>query len=410
MPKLTSSLPKYRLHKASGQAVVTLGGADVYLGPWRSRSSRLEYDRLVTEWLQNGRRLPGSASSDFAVVEIISAYCKHADEYYVKNGQRTREAEIIRHVMVRFVQPLYGRSLAVDFGPCALKTVRDKMVEAGHSRGVINKNVDRIRRMFRWAASEEMIPAAVSQGLATVAGLRKGRTTARETTPVLPVPDAIVNDTLPHLPEMIADMVRFQRLTGCRPGEVCQLRPCDVDRTGEVWAYRPASHKMEHRGRTRVIFVGPKAQAIILPYMLREATSYCFSPAESMQKMREARQATRRTPLHYGNRPGTNRKASPKRTPKLQYTKDSYNRAIRRAIDKANEASQKAAARAGLKDVVALPHWHPNQLRHSAATEIRSRYGLEAAQTVLGHAKADVSQIYAERDLGLAARIMREVG
>jgi hypothetical protein len=174
---LGPAVPKYRKHRAGGQAVVTLNGMDFYLGPWGSKASRFEYDRLVGEWIQNGRRLGGGNACDLAVVEIINAYRKYADAYYVKNGQRTREAEIITHTRKWFIQPLYGRILAVDFGPCTLKNVRQKMIEVGHSRGVINKNVDRIRRMFRWAASEEMIPVTVPQALSTVAGLRKGRTT-----------------------------------------------------------------------------------------------------------------------------------------------------------------------------------------------------------------------------------------
>ena len=180
---LGPSVPKYRRHKASGQAVVTLSGKDCYLGPWGSRASRYEYDRIVGEWIQNGRRLGQGDACDLAVIEIINAYRKHPDAYYVKNGQRTREAEIITHTLKCFVQPYYGRAMAVDFGPLALKSVREKMIEAGHSRGVINKNVDRIRRMFRWAASEEMIPVTVPQALSTVDGLRKGRTTAREPVP-----------------------------------------------------------------------------------------------------------------------------------------------------------------------------------------------------------------------------------
>ena len=100
----------------------------------------------------------------------------------------------------------------------------------------------------------------------------------------------LVEATLPHLPKIVADMVRFERLTGCRPGEVCQLRPSDIDRTLAVWAYRPGSHKTEHHDRERVIFIGPKAQEVILPYLLRDAAAYCFSPAESIQEMRDARQ------------------------------------------------------------------------------------------------------------------------
>lgn len=57
MPRLTDSLPKYRRHRASGQAVVTLDGRDFYLGPWRSKASRAEYDRLTGEWATPARPL-----------------------------------------------------------------------------------------------------------------------------------------------------------------------------------------------------------------------------------------------------------------------------------------------------------------------------------------------------------------
>lgn len=147
-----------------------------------------------------------------------------------------------------------------------------------------------------------------------------------------------------------------------------------------------------------------------VPYMLREATAHCFSPAESMHKTWEARQAARRTPLRWGNRPGTNRKTHPERLPRTRYTRDSYNRAIRRGIDKANATIRELALQTGQENPITLAYWHPNQLRHARATEIRRQFGLEATQVVLGHAKADVSQIYAERDLSLAARIMQQVG
>ena len=91
--------------------------------------------------------------------------------------------------------------------------------------------------MFKWGVTEELVPSSVYESLRTVEGLRKGRTTAPETKPVLPVDEAVVDATLPHLPPILADLLRLQRLTGCRPGEVCILRPCDVDPTGEVWAF-----------------------------------------------------------------------------------------------------------------------------------------------------------------------------
>ena len=67
-----------------------------------------------------------------------------------------------------------------------------------------------------------------------------------------------------------------------------------------------------------------------------------------------------------------------------------------------------------LPDVAAderlVPRWSPNQLRHAVATAVRKQFGLEAVQVVLGHATADVTQIYAERDYKLAARVMQKIG
>ena len=104
------------------------------------------------------------------------------------------------------------------------------------------------------------------------------------------------------------------------------------------------------------------------------------------------------------------RKARPVRPPRTAYDRNSYARAVKRAVEKANADRRQEAAQAGDDCPVLLPHWHPNQLRHSAATEIRRRFGLEAAQVVLGHAKADVTQVYAERDARLAAEVMKQIG
>lgn len=54
---------------------------------------------------------------------------------------------------------------------------------------------------------------------------------------------------------------------------------------------------------------------------------------------------------------------------------------------------------------------HQHQLRHTAATEIRRAFGLDAAQLALGHSSAQVTDAaYAERDHGKVAEILRLVG
>lgn len=75
------------------------------------------------------------------------------------------------------------------------------------------------------------------------------------------------------------------------------MRPCNVDRSSDVWAYRPQSHKTEHHGRERVIYIGPKGQQLLTPYLVREDVAFCFAPAESEQLRNSERRANRLSPM-----------------------------------------------------------------------------------------------------------------
>ncbi len=389
--KSTVRVPSYRKHKATGQAVVTISGKDIYLGQYGSKESRAEYNRIVGEWLANDCQL-ATAGPEITIVELIARWWKHAKQHYRRNGKATGTEANFKPALT-LLKERYGHTEAGKFGPLALKSLRQKWIETGGSRRYVNDNVARVRQIFKWGVSEELVPPAVHQALACVSGLQQGRTEARESAPIMPVADAIVEQTLAHLPAVVADMIRLQRLTGARPGEVCILRPCDVDTTSDVWSYRPESHKTQHHGRERVIFVGPKAQDVLRPYLLRDKEVYCFSPADSERKRRAEQHEQRVTLLSCGSKPGSNRKRSPKRSAGDCYTNDSYRRAIHRACLNND-----------------IPKWAPNQLRHTAGTEVRRLYGLEGAQVVLGHSQANITQVYAERDHQKAADIMREVG
>ena len=108
MPK-TSSLrvPSYRRHKPTNQAVVTINGQDIYLGKWNTAASKAEYDRLIAEFLANGRRL--QSDSDGTVVEVLNAYRKFAEDYYRKGGRVTSEYGGIKEAL-KLVRELYGRT------------------------------------------------------------------------------------------------------------------------------------------------------------------------------------------------------------------------------------------------------------------------------------------------------------
>ena len=204
MPR-SQHVPSYRFHKATGKAVVVIKGRSFYLGPWNSPESKAEYRRIIAEWLAQGPGAPAppaqsgpEAKSDLRVSELILAYFRHVQDYYVKDGEPTSEVDTVRQAL-RPVQELYGHTLTKDFGPKALKACRDAMIAKRWARTYINRQVNRVRRMFAWGASNELLPAAIHQALATVPGLRKGRTAAKEKPPVALVPDEMIEKTLEHL-------------------------------------------------------------------------------------------------------------------------------------------------------------------------------------------------------------------
>jgi integrase len=283
MPGRPHRVPSYCRHKASGQAVVRINGKDLYLGPYGSPKSRERYGNVLAEHFTAGARSPGLAITsrpDLTIVELIAAYWDFASSYYVKNGKPTSEQESFRQAL-RPLKKLYSFTRVTDFGPLALEAVRNEMISLGFTRNRINQHVGRIRRMFKWGVSRELVAVTIYQALLTLSGLRRGRSAARESTPVSPVKDGHVEATPPFLPPQLQAMVRLQRLTGCRPGEIVLIRPCDIDRTCDVWEYVPESHKTEHHSRQRRIFIGDKAQAILRPWLWaeRKRRIVCIVPA-----------------------------------------------------------------------------------------------------------------------------------
>jgi integrase len=267
------------------------------------------------------------------------------------------------------------------------------MLDKSRSRQYINKQMMRASRIVKWAVGEGMMPPEFHVAIKCVDPLKRGRCEVRESKRISCVPDDLVDATLPHLTQVQADMVRFQRLTGCRPGELCKIKPGMVDRSGEVWEIRLEDHKTTYRGKERTIYVGPQAQAILKPYLVRAVDAYCFSPIESEKQRRQMRHAARKTPRSCGNVPGSNVARTPRKQPGECWTTQSYARAIRYACER-----------------VKLQVWSPNQLRHSAATEIRRKFGLDAAGVILGHTDIGVTQVYAEQDRHKAIDIAAKIG
>lgn len=423
-----STIPQYRKH-SSGNARVTINGRDYLLGPFRSKTSIREYDRIIAEYLASGRSPHFGIKADaYTIAMLIVEYLRFAKSYY--GTGKTSELHRVKPAM-KILRDLYAGHDAADFGPVEYKAVRQSMIESGWSRPYVNECMKKLRRAFKWSAAEGKLPAAVFETLRLIPSLKIGRTTAPETEPVKPIDDFIVDATLTALPPIVADMVRLQRLVGCRPGEVCNLTPASFDREGDVWVATLTEHKNRHHGHSRKLYVGPKAQAILMPYLDRDPQEHLFQPREVVAMKRQVAREARVTPLSCGNRPGWRsggfKRGGGNKSPGSVYDTDSYRRAIHNACDKAFPAPEPLGIRDGETDVARWRRlspdqteklkewqsdhrWSPNRLRHSKGTEVRKQFGLEAAQVTLGHRCADVTQVYAERDEELAKLVARQAG
>jgi len=396
--------PGYRLHKPTGQAYVYLSGRMFYLGKHGTPESREKYERLKAEWLKNRHAGKFAPISSLTMAQVCLAYLDHAEEYYAQSS----EYEQLR-LTVKPISELYSMCLASEFGPLEFKTVRgwwlEREVKTGKgkdakekpprrcSRQYCNKQMKRLLRIIKWAVSSGMMPADKYTAIKCIEPLKAGRCAAPEAEPVKCVPQELVDATLPHLTTVLADMVRFQQLTGCRPGELCGIKPNMVDRSADVWTICLSRHKTAHRGKSRTIYVGPQAQAVLSPYLLRRGDAYCFSPIESERQRRQAAHEARVTRLSCGNRPGSNLARKPRKQPGKCYTAHSYARAITYACNRGK-----------------LEQWAPNQLRHNAATKVRKKFGLDAASVILGHSGLEVTQVYAEADRQKAIEVARKIG
>ena len=390
-------VPSLCRHKASGRAVVQLDGKDYYCGRHGSETAQAEYDRLISIYLANSRRMPREATgqADITIVELIAQYWEHAQQHYRKpDGRPTSELSCIK-IVLRPLRAMFGRELAQDFGPLKLKAVRQEMIDRRLSRKSINLHVGRIRRVFKWGVENELVRPDVLQALLAVRGLQRGRSEAKETEPIQPVPEQHVDAVLPYLSPQVDAMVQLMTLTGMRVGEVTIMRTADIDRSGtECWLYKPREHKTQHHGHERLIPLGPQAQEVLKGFLKADPDAFLFTPKEAMEHFNAKRRAERRTPMTPSQ---LHRQERARAKPKRKYLPHFDRNAVRQAIVRACKAAD-------------VPPFHPHQLRHTAATRLRREFGIEAARVILGHSSSLVTEVYAEIDRAKALEIMSQVG
>lgn len=312
--------------------------------------------------------------SAMTIRELVTRYQAWAMGYYRKPKTRRPTGE---HVQINYAtNPLLTTTLPSFRRPSPqhkqladmpaelmraeqLDEVRQGMIKANLSRNVINSHISRIRRMFRWAgkAPQRFLSLAVVADLQELEALKKGRSPAVDYGDVQPVSWSHVTDTMAVVSVEVATMIEVAWHTGMRPGELIAMKQSEIMRRPHTsWVYIPAEHKNEHHDQDRMIYIGPEAQAVLTPWLNRIG----------------ARDAVWSIKRH----------------------------TLCNAISRANKKHN-------------IPHWHPNQLRHSCCCRLIEAKNIDAARVVLGHARLATTEIYAKhlkKDQMMASQIMADMG
>ena len=398
MARPKSALPQMRVH-LSGQGFVRIGDRNFYLGKYGSPESLARYAILIAEYQANQLRLPEDfdvrdideraglllskevelppehlEKKPILLLHLTAAYREHAKVAYEKSKSELRRILLLCDEL----DEQDGSMHADEYGPRALQKQRQRWVDSGKARRYCNRLTNLVIRMYRWSVSQELVTENAWSRLRSLDALRIGQTKAKETKAIQPVSLDVVRATIKELPPILRAMIRVHVATGMRPSELCNMRPCDIDRTGVEWMYRPELHKTKNKGKGRAIPILGDAKEAVIDYINRDTKSYCFAPSEAVAWQQATKRSGRKSKVQPSQE--SRAKVSPQVQPGDRYTQDSYRRAIARACERAKVAK-----------------WFPYQLRHLNLTEIRDALGVEHAQAMGGHSRIDMTEVYAKQ-------------
>jgi len=405
----SGELPAMRQDRRTGHARVRINGKTIWLGRWGTEEARFKYDSLIAAYIASGRKTPEAAlpppaavpppppAADITIGELSLAWLKHI-RATKGEGWRRSSTYCAALSATRALRPV-ATLAARQFGPRQLLEVREAfaatrtirrnkkgeiVVDKPRTRRYVNDTMQRVVAMFSWASVRELVPGDKPAALREVKPLRAGDiATVVDTPPRQAVDDERVDAVLRHLRPPLRALVRFIRLTGCRPSEAAGLRLADVhDRDCPVWRYVPQRHKNAWRGHGRHIPIGPEAQAVVLEALgARGDDAVVFDPRLAVPDRKPDGRTIKMQP----------RRPSPR-------VRDTYGAAsIRSAI-------RRACEKAGCAD------WFPYLLRYARNQEIRRLHGPEAAAANLGDRSPQMLNRYAPPDWEAAVDAAMKTG
>ena len=401
--------PQPKFHRKTGHARLRVNGKEYWLGRFGSREAEERYTEHLQAWVASGGKSADITPTDkpaasppvsrqqlaaplptqrLTVGDLILRYVLE-----LKKGKTDAQLKATsKWWLVRMVDSALRtrRTMpAKEFGPKALKAVRDELATTPRKAKIGGKRVMRTRwmvnrvtketvRMFRWAVSEELIEPAQLTALQTVEILKEGDTPARESIGREPVGDEQIEQACQYLPPVVADLIRFVRLTGVRPSEACRLRMADVDTTVRpCWRWVLSKHKTKHLGKVWDHAIGPKAQAIVERWARGKPADKPVFAICDLERAKMPAMITKRM----------------RRRPAEAFTVENIRHDIAAACRMAG-----------------IEAWTPYQLRHAALTHARQEGGLEAAQAQGGHASAKMSEHYARLAFETKSSVAAQIG
>jgi integrase len=386
-------IPKYRKHSTRDFGFAEYRGKRIrFRGRYKSRESIAEYHEFVAKAQREAvepRLPPPSAPGVMSVAELCGRFIRHAEQRYAAGGKRG-EFQQMRLAVDHLVRwGTFGSLRVVDFTPLRLAEYRDRLANRRRKplkgapdeerptlkRGYVNSMLVRVKMIFKWGVSQEMVPVDTWRALTAVEPLRRFKSTATE--PVKKKP-ARPRDFVPirkFVSPTIWTMILVQHYTGARGDSVCNMKPEQIDRTRTPWIWK-AKHKGDARGIDLTIHIGPRCRKHLEPFLAKcKPGQYVFRP-------RAVRECVR-----YRD----------------HYDSQSYRQAVKHGIAKCNTA-RVARGRKPIRE------FRPHELRHGRGHFIRANFNLEATAAVLGHRSLRVSQIYSERRLDLAVKVAESTG
>lgn len=249
---------------------VRINGRDYTLGATGSAESRREYLRLV-QAAQSGTPAPPKLAP-FTVNDLAAWWAEYAARAFGPASDEPRHGARVLEVACQAI----GGCLAAEMSPKRLRTVQSLMLSKW-SRSNTNRQIVRLKTVIKRACDDEIIPPEVYQRIACVGAVRKGSPGAREGSKRAAATREALDRVIPEVPAEVGAMLELMWWTGARPGEVRILRTGDLERSNTPWIFRPESHKKAWRGNDRVIPLGPKAMAVLEPWIRPfEPGAYCF--------------------------------------------------------------------------------------------------------------------------------------